>query len=557
LKEGLTVFRDQEFSSDMRSHAVKRIADVVALREHQFPEDAGPLAHPARPTVYREINNFYTATVYEKGAEICRMLQTVLGRDGFRAGMNLYFERHDGDAAAIEDFLACFSDATGTDLSQFALWYHQAGTPTVTVKHSYDPAAERVTLQMQQDLPETPDRLPKRPMHIPVGFGLVGPDGQDLSFSASRGAKVADGVMHLTSASAEVVFEGVRARPIPSLFREFSAPVHVESDLSLEDRLFLIGRDPDPFNRWEAAQQVALKMLERAAAAIRRGEAPAFEPRYTEELGRLADNDELDPAFRALALTLPSETEIAQAIGREIDPDAIHQARRALQAGVGQDVAPILVEAAARAAPSRPYSPDATNAGRRAFAHAAWTLSVAGGSMRSSDVMRLYETAENLTDRLAALRLLVHHGLEAADAALQLFYDHYRDNPLVLDKWFAVQATMPDRDTLRRVEALAAHPSFSLKNPNRVYALLRSFAAANPVGFNRPDGAGYRYLAAMIGEIDGQNPSVAARLATAFRSYRMLEPERRNHAESAVRRLRESERLSRDVTDILTRTLDG
>jgi aminopeptidase N len=303
---------------------VKRIADVVALRQQQFPEDAGPLAHPARPTTYREINNFYTATVYEKGAEICRMLETVLGRDGFRAGMDLYFSRHDGAAATIEDFLAALSDATGTDLSQLALWYHQAGTPVIAVSHSYDEQAERLTLQLSQDLPETPDRLPKQPMHIPVAFGLVGPDGQDLTFSNTRGAAVTDGVIHLKSSRAEVAFEGVKARAIPSLFRGFSAPVHVASDLSDDERLFLVGHDRDPFNRWEAAQQIALAMLQRATQSIRERSDPEFDPRFAEELGRLAENDELDPAFRALALTLPSEVDVAEAIGQHIDPDAIH-----------------------------------------------------------------------------------------------------------------------------------------------------------------------------------------------------------------------------------------
>jgi aminopeptidase N len=557
LKEGLTVFRDQEFSSDMRSRPVKRIADVVGLRQHQFPEDAGPLAHPVRPVSYREINNFYTATVYEKGAEICRMLQTVLGRDGFRAGMNLYFERHDGQAATVEDFLACFADATGRDLSQFARWYSQAGTPTVTISHGYDADAARLTLRLKQDLPETPDKMPKQPMHIPVAIGLVGPDGQDMSWSSVRGIDVTDDVLHLTAGSAEVIFEGVRAPAIPSLFRGFSAPVHVQSDLDPPERLFLIGRDPDPFNRWEAAQQIALEMLQNATAAIRAGHAPSFDPRFGEEMARLADNDELDPAFRALALTLPSETDVAQAIGREIDPDAVHRARRALQAALGAQIGRTVGEAARRAAPARPYSPDADSAGRRAFAHAAWTLAVTGSAWRGAEVAEVYAGAENLTDRMAALRLLVHFGLEGSDKALASFYQRYRDNPLVLDKWFALQATLPEHAALDRVERLSANPSFSFKNPNRVYALIRSFATANPVGFNRPDGAGYRYIARVIGEIDRQNPSVAGRLATAFRSFRMLEPVRRGHAEDALREMSGYERLSRDVSDILVRTLEG
>ena len=557
LKEGLTVFRDQEFSSDVRSRAVERISDVAGLRQHQFPEDAGPLAHPVRPTSYREINNFYTATVYEKGAEVCRMLQTLLGRHGFRAGMDLYFERHDGEAATIEDFLTCFADATHRDLSQFALWYQQAGTPTITFSHRYEPEKERLTLDVKQDLPETPDRKPKQPMHIPIAFGLVGPDGQDLSFSNASGAAVADGVIHLTGNRQEIVFEGVRARPIPSLFREFSAPVHVKSDLTPEDQLFLIGRDPDPFNRWEAAQRVALLMLSRATAALRKGMTPDFDPRFAEELQRLAENDELDPAFRALALQLPSEIDIAQAIGRDIDPDAIYEARRMLQASLGREIGDAVAEAAARSAPTGPYSPDADSAGRRSFVHAAWLLQAASGVMTSTDLAERYASAENLTDRLAALRLLVHFGLKDADATLEKFHQLYRDNPLVLDKWFAVQATAPSHASLDRVKALTSHPAFSFKNPNRIYSLIRSFAAFNPVGFNRPDGAGYRFVAAVITDLDKQNPSVAARIATAFRSWRMYEPKRRAVAEEVLREMQRSEPLSRDLGDILTRTLEG
>jgi aminopeptidase N len=349
----------------------------------------------------------------------------------------------------------------------------------------------------------------------------------------------------------------VKAPAVPSLFREFSAPVHVRSDLSTEQRLFLIGSDPDPFNRWEAVQQIALVMLQTATQALRQGDRPEFDPRFAAELGRLAANDELDPAFRALALTLPSEIDIAQAIGQDIDPDAIYQARRALQSAVGEAIGALVAEAAARSAPARLYSPDAENAGRRALAHAAWGLQVAAGAMRGDELLRMHESAENLTDRLAALRLLVHFALQGGENALQSFYARFQENPLVLDKWFAVQATTPHHSTLETVQALTRNPSFSFKNPNRVYALIRTFAAANSVGFNRPDGAGYHYLADVIGSLDGQNPSVAARIATAFRSFRMLEPGRRGHAEAALRRLAASERLSRDVGDIVARTLAG
>jgi aminopeptidase N len=557
LKEGLTVFRDQEFSRDVRSRAVERISDVVGLRQHQFPEDAGPLAHPVRPASYREINNFYTATVYEKGAEVCRMLQTLLGRHGFRAGMDLYFERHDGDAATIEDFLKCFADATHRDLSQFALWYHQAGTPTITFSHRYEPEKERLILEVRQDLPETPDRRPKQPMHIPIAFGLVGPDGQDLSFAKASGAVVDDGVIHLTGNRQEIVFDGVRARPIPSLFREFSAPVQVKSDLSTEDLLFLVGRDPDAFNRWEAAQQIALSMLSRAASTIRTGATPDFDFRFAEELQRLAENDELDPAFRALALQLPSEIDIAHAIGRDIDPGAIYEARRQLQASLGRDIGSAVAAAATRSFPAGPYSPDSESAGRRSFLHSAWLLQTAGGEMTSADIAGRYAEARNLTDRLAALRLLVHFGLDDADQVLDKFHARYRADPLVLDKWFAVQATIPSHGALEKVKELTSHPAFSFKNPNRVYSLIRSFAAFNPVGFNRPDGAGYRFIAGVVTELDRQNPSVAARIATAFRSWRMYEPKRRAAAETVLRDMQKVEPLSRDLGDILARTLEA
>jgi aminopeptidase N len=554
LKEGLTVFRDQEFSSEMRSRPVKRIADVVALRQHQFPEDAGPLAHPVRPQTYREINNFYTATVYEKGAEVCRMLQTVLGEDGFRDGLDLYFQRHDGDAATIEDFLACFADASGADLRQFALWYEQAGTPTVSISHDFDADSQTLTMALRQS---APDGKTKEPMHIPLRFGLVGPDGQDLSYADVSGGRVDENVIHLTDAAVTLTFSGLTARPVPSLLRGFSAPVRLEDDLSADDRFFLIGHDPDPFSRWQAAQQIALTMLQDATAKLRQSETPAFDPRFAEALGRLADNDDLDPAFRALALTLPGEIDVAQAIGHDVDPDAIHAARRALLKKAGSAIRTLVGEAVDRNAPPAIFRPEAEDAGRRALRHAAWNLALASEPAAAGRIAEIYKQAEYLTDRVAALRLLVHHRNGEAENLLADFYDRYRDNPLVLDKWFAIQATAPGGQTLARVEALTADPAFSMATPNRVYALIRSFAAANPTGFNRADGAGYCFLTGVIATLDKDNPSVAARLATGFRSFAMLEEKRRAAAQAALKGLSETGNLSRDVADIVDRTLDG
>jgi aminopeptidase N len=555
LKEGLTVFRDQQFTADMRSRPVKRISDVAALRQRQFPEDNGPLAHPVRPTAYREINNFYTATVYEKGAEICRMLQTVLGEDGFRVGMDLYFDRHDGDASTIEDFLACFTEATGADLGHFALWYHQAGTPTVKASHDYDAASERLTLTLEQINPPTPGNDTTKPLHIPIRFGLVGPDGQDLSFSQAQGGHVEGGVIHLDKARTEFVFEGVKAEPVPSLLRGFSAPVHLETDLSVEQRIFLVGHDPDPFNRWEAAQTLALDMLKKAASGGNKNDEADFDERFFEAFALLAANEDLDPAFRALALSLPTETDIAHAIGKDVNPDAVHAARTDLKRRCGERMANEALTAAERNCPASDYSPDAAEAGRRALLHASWDLALAADPAISEMIAASFELSENLTERFAALRLLVHGKTDEAEAMLQKFFERYRDDLLVLDKWFAIQATVPGADTLDKVKSLTKHPAFSMETPNKVYALIRSFGAANPTAFNRPDGEGYRFLAAIIGELDPQNPSVAARIATCFGSFRMLEPVRREAARLALEELAGRESLSRDVSDILTRTL--
>ncbi|WP_026381222.1 aminopeptidase N [Afifella pfennigii] len=562
LKEGLTVFRDQEFSADMRSRPVKRIGDVIGLRQAQFPEDAGPLAHPVRPTAYREINNFYTATVYVKGAEICRMLKTVLGEEGFGAGMDLYFARHDGGAVTIEDFLAAFADATGADLSQFALWYHQAGTPKVAVRHAHDAKAGTLSLHLKQELPETPDGKPKRAQLIPLAFGLVGPDGQDLSFAEAKGAeKLADqgaalerGLILLGEDELELTFTGLKAGAVPSLLRGFSAPVRVESDLSEEELFFLARQDSDAFNRWEALQDLSRRAIAEGYALHHQGHEADFDPRLAAAFGELAENEDFDPAFRALALSLPSEAEMAELIGKDVDPDALHEVRDALTADIGDLAGERISEAARRSPPDPGYSPDAMNAGRRSLTHAAWRYRVAS-SGDGAFLMEALRTAENLTVRVAALHLIVHHRLSGAEEALADFFERYRDNPLVLDKWFSVQATRPGHDTLDLVEELTRHPAFSWKTPNRVYALVRAFGGANLTGFHRPDGAGYRFLADAVLRLDATNPSVASRLATCFRSYRLFSPRRWAEAETALKDLAAQPDLSTDVSDIILRTL--
>jgi aminopeptidase N len=556
LKEGLTVFRDQEFSSDMRSRPVKRIADVRTLQARQFPEDAGPLAHPVRPETYHEINNFYTPTVYEKGAEVVRMLKTVLGAEGFRAGMDLYFQRHDGQAVTIEDFLAAFADATGTDLTQFKLWYSQAGTPEVIAKGSYDPRQKTFALTLEQSCPPTPGQANKQAQHIPVRFGLVGANGDDLAFEKATGGRVDGDVIQLTEPSQTLVFHGVSTRPVPSLLRGFSAPVRLNIDLTETDLLFLLRTDADPFNRWQAAQTLAMRSLSLGAAEASRGGIVDFDVALIDALADVAENEALEPAFRAQVLQLPGEADIAREIGRDVDPDAIAAARNQLRARIADRVGGRLAALVDRLAGKGPYSPDAASAGRRSLANAALDLMVADGNAEAvARVRRRFAEADNMTDRSAALGILAVAGLPERFDALEAFHSRYRNDPLVLDKWLMFEAIVPAAETLPRVRVLLKHPSVSISNPNRIRALVGTFAGANQTQFNRRDGAGYDFLADFVVDLDRRNPQTAARLLVSFRSWRALEPHRRALAEKALTRVAATETLSSDVRDIVTRTL--
>ncbi|WP_075217500.1 aminopeptidase N [Mongoliimonas terrestris] len=558
LKEGLTVFRDQEFTSDMRSRPVKRIADVRTLRSHQFPEDGGPLAHPVRPDAYKEINNFYTATVYEKGAEIVRMLKTLIGDDAFRRGMDLYFDRHDGDAATVEDFVACFAEASARPLDDFMLWYRQAGTPVVEIAETYDADARTYRLAFRQTVPPTPGQPRKAPMVIPVRFGLVGSNGADMTYQAAEGAEVRDDVIVLTEARHEVVFHGVAERPVPSLFRGFSAPVKPQLQSAPSDLTFLMRHDSDSFNRWQAASSLAMTMLVAGAEAVRGGATPRIDPGFLDALDETVANPSLDPAFRALMLAVPGENDIAREIGENVDPDAIATAHRTLRAAIGARMETTLahVVSDASAAGDGPFRPDAAGAGRRALVNAALDLLSATGRIEVLEaVERRFDSATNMTDRVAALSILVHRHAPGAAAALDRFHARYGHVPLVVDKWLAVQATAPDTGTLDRVKALTTHPSFSFRNPNRTRALVGSFANLNPTQFARPDGAGFGFVADTVILLDEKNPQVAARIVTSFRSWRSYEPRRRALAEAALHRIAAKPGLSRDVGDIVERTL--
>ena len=556
LKEGLTVFRDQEFSSDERSRPVKRIADVRTLRAAQFTEDAGPLSHPVRPPAYKEINNFYTATVYEKGAEVIRMLETLIGEDAFAVGMELYFERCDGTAATVEEFLSCFAESSGRDLSQFSRWYDQAGTPTITASGRYDAAARSYTLELSQATPLTPGQAQKEPLVLPIALGLVGAMG-DLPLVTDSPAYDGEGVIVLDAASLSVTFREVDEAPIPSLLRGFSACAKLELDLGDEDLLRLFTADSDPFNRWQAFQTVATRALVEAgrmggdqAALIGRSEALAT------ALCRFLDDHALaDPAFAAQVLRLPSQADIAREIGAEVDPDAIHAAHRLLSAHLGQAILDRAIRLRAALASPGPFSPDATSAGRRALRNELLGLMVlADAEAGTRAAEEQYEAADNLTDRLAALASATLAPGPTRESLIVRFGERYEAEPLVLDKWLMAQALIPEAGTLDRVKALMTRPGFSLANPNRVRGLIGGFAA-NPTQFNRPDGEGYRFVADIVIALDRRNPQIASKLLNAFRSWRMLEPNRRALAEEQLRAIAATPGLSRDVSDIAERAL--
>ncbi|WP_421913816.1 aminopeptidase N [Mesorhizobium sp.] len=556
LKEGLTVFRDHEFSADQRSRAVKRIAEVRTLRAHQFPEDQGPLAHPVRPRRYREINNFYTATVYEKGSEVVRMIRTILGADAFRAGMNLYFERHDGQAATIEDFIKVFEDASGRDLSQFALWYHQAGTPNLTVSSTHNSASQEFILEIEQSVPPTPSESRKRLMHIPLAFGLVGAGGEPVAYSSVEGATVEDGVIHVRKRRHVVRFSGVAERPAVSLNRGFSAPVTLSVEQKADDQFFLAGHDSDAFARWQAFNTLLTDALIAAFRQILGGKPPVFASRLTDLSGKIAGDETLEPAYRALALALPSEADIARDIGKNIDPDAVFRSREALALAIATANREAFTHLYDRLVDDDAFSPDAASAGRRALRNILldYLSLLPGGVGLAADH---FHSATNMTDRAASLAVLAHrhHGSPEAIKALADFEAEYSDDPLVMDKWFQIQASVPGPQTVDAVRALTQHSAFSMANPNRVRSLIGTFSSANQTGFHRPDGEGYRFFTETVLDVEKRNPQVAARLATALRSWRSLEPGRQAKAREALLSIANAENLSADLRDIVERTL--
>lgn len=539
LKEGLTVFRDQQFSADQRSAGVKRIEDVLRLRASQFREDAGPLAHPVRPEEYIEINNFYTPTVYEKGAELVGMLRRLVGAEAYRAALDLYFARHDGQAVTIEDWLAVFEDATGRDLSQFLRWYRQAGTPRLRAESEWRDGVWR--LRLAQETPPTPGQPEKLPVPIPVAYGLLAADGRVM----------AEGLLEFDAAEAEYEWP-LPERPAPSLLRGFSAPVILERETTAAERATLLAHESDPLNRWEAGRVYALDVL----TALAENLAAPVDPAWLAAMTTLADDPRPDPAFKALALGLPGEEETVAhlaRLGRTPDPMAAHRARRGAEAALGAALGARLEALHAENAVPGLYSPDAASAGKRALRARALGLICArdghGGAARAA-----YAAAGDMTETMAALSLLVAWG-EGAEA-LAAFHAAWAHDRLVVDKWFTVQAMLaPPETAVETVERLAARPDFDWRNPNRFRALVGAFAAGNLAGFHRADGAGYRFATDWLIRLDPANPQTAARVTNAFGTWRMFDAGRQALMRAELERLAATPGLSRDTGEIVGRLL--
>ena len=550
LKEGLTVFRDQEFSADQMGsesgRAVKRIEDVRLLRQLQFPEDAGPMAHPIRPDAYQEINNFYTVTVYEKGAEVVRMCQTLLGVDGFRKGMDLYFARHDGQAVTCDDFRMAMADANGRDLSQFQHWYSQAGTPRVRVQTHFDGKAQRYTLSLSQSCPDTPGQNNKKPFHIPLRTQLVFAHGEsvDQSLRAER-------LLELTDVTHTWVFDHVPSEPVLSINRGFSAPIVLEFDQSEADLLTLFAKDDDAFSRWEAGQKLAMQV-------ILAGRTP--DEALLETYRLILQDPKLDPAFKELALTLPAETYLYEQCA-SVEPQTIHANRKAFREAMARHLQPEWQRLYEAMQTPGAFEPDAVSAGKRSLKNLALgMLLIANPAEWAGRAQQQYTLANNMTDRYAALAHLVQNNAPESIACLADFYERFADDPLVVDKWFGLQATCPPTNdnpaaSLERVTALLAHPAFSYTNPNRVRSVIHSYCMGNPAGFHMRDGRGYQFWAENVQKLDAINPQIAARLARALDRWTVFAEPYQGQMQASLQAVAASKTLSADVNEVIVKAL--
>jgi aminopeptidase N len=551
LKEGLTVFRDQEFTSDMRSRAVKRIEDVKTLRARQFPEDQGPLAHPVRPSSYIEINNFYTPTVYEKGAEICRMLFTLLGQAGFRKGTDLFFQRHDGEAATVEDFLTCMADASGRDLSHLALWYEQAGTPVITVKTAFDAVSKTLTADFSQNIPDTPGQTNKRPMLVPLALGLLGKDGKDLPLQLHSDVPLQGGVLELAEAQATATFRNLVERPVLSVNRGFSAPIILQTDATESDLLLQVAHDRDSFNRWEAAQTVARRLLV-GAYHSEAADVAAF----AAALGQTLADPDIDDAFKALMLQLPGEAELTATLAHDVDATRVRDSRQQVLADIAKRLRQPLTDTLDRTTSLDDYEPDTRGTARRALRLAALTLLArTDGPSAVTHAAEEFDDASNMTMEAGSISAVMPVADARVDQMLEQFFTRHKTDHLLLDKWFMLMAARPAVEPAKRIETLTKHSAFTFKTPNRVYALIGGFTGGNLAGFHSVDGAGYKLLADVILTLDGINPQVASRMATSFRSWKQYDDARRAKATAEMQRILAKSGLSNDVYEIISRTL--
>ncbi|MBK9584952.1 MAG: aminopeptidase N [Alphaproteobacteria bacterium] len=551
LKEGLTVFRDQEFSSDLHSRDVQRIDDVTHLRRFQFPEDAGPLAHPVRPDNYIEINNFYTMTVYEKGAEVIRMMRTIIGPENYRKGTDLYFSRFDGQAVTCDDFAACMEEASGMDLTQFKLWYSQAGTPSITFKGLYDSVTKNYTITLTQHTPDTPGQKEKQPMHIPVALGLIGPDGQEITLG--EGKKTI--ILHLKKKSDSFTMENIPQHPVPSIMRGFSAPVNLKDDLTSEDHAFVMIHDTDGFNRWEAVQDFTLHVLDKMM-----DEGAEVPVNYINSFGLLlkkAQEEDSDKALFARMIHIPEVPQIGL-LRKEIDTDAIDHAREDLINALLSHHAATLRELYESNKDQGPVSTSSEAMGRRALKNT--TLHLITNKQMKEDVdlcKKAYDESVCMTDRISALHRLAAFRTSICCEAIEDFYNRFKSYPLVIDKWFAVQAMAVRSDTLDVLQKLKLHPDFNIRNPNRVRSLYAAFAMNNPVCFHAKDGSGYEFLREAVSDLNRINPQIAARLLTPLKEWKRYTPERQALMKKALTSILEIENLSPDVYEIASKSLQN
>ncbi|WP_114417280.1 aminopeptidase N [Marinospirillum perlucidum] len=557
LKEGFTVFRDQQFSADQHSPAVERIQNVGLLRTAQFAEDASPTAHPVRPDSYIEINNFYTLTVYEKGSEIVRMLSELLGWDAFRKGSDLYFERFDGQAVTVEDFVQCMAEVSGLNLDQFLLWYSQAGTPRVTAKGDYNAAEKTWTLTLKQETPPTPGQADKQPLLIPIKMGLVGPGGQPLPLEVDGQHLGVETVLHLKEAEQSWTFHHLEDEPLPSLLRGFSAPVKLDYDYSRQDLAFLLQQDPDGFNRWDAGQRLALQALQELVAAQQEGRDLVLDAELIASWQKLLEGEPEDPQMLAELLQLPSEAYIAEQYD-QVDIDAIHTARDYARKTLATALYPDLLRLYKAFNQQKPWSADAKEAAARRLKNTCLSLLVVTDTDEALQLAeKQFQHADNMTDQQAALTCLVHaQEANQGEAALAQFARQWAHDPLVMDTWFSIQVTRPHPDALQRVQALLEHPAFSMKNPNKIRAVLGAFAGQNRHNFHRRDGAGYQLLADAVIQLNSLNPQIASRLVLPLTRFQKLDDYRKDKMKEQLERIHKQD-LSPDLYEMVTKALSA